>query len=173
MDFQLCVCSLCQTRGWETNCRAIDSGLPKHMHTGEEWFVFGWREYGILAALLITYLLLVFTKNLPTMASFKDFTDTINTAGGHIVLLSLFSGWFFVTAMRFFLHVLGLPDDVITKHDAIIMTGVGFLTGTAFGGAWGALIKTMSGGKANGTTPPPTNGPDTLTATVTPEKDGK
>lgn len=138
------------------------------MHTGEEWFTLGWHEYAALVIFLAVFLVLVFSRRI-SMAAFKDFTDTINTAGGHIVLLSLFSGWFFVTAMRFFLHVLGLPDEVITKHDAIIMTGVGFLTGTAFGGAWGALIKTMSGGKANGGGPPP--GPDTLTATVTPEKE--
>ena len=120
------------------------------MHTGEEWFQIGWQGYAVLGTLLFVYLVLVFTRRLPSMASFKDFADTINSAGGHIIILSLFSGWFFVSAMRFFFHVLGLPDEVITKHDAIIMTGVGFLTGTAFGGAWGALIKTMSGGKANG-----------------------
>jgi hypothetical protein len=121
------------------------------MHTGEEWFQFGWPAFGLFVLLLAVYLFLVLTNKMPTMSSFKDFADTINSAGGHIIILSIFSGWFFTTAMRFFFHVLGLPDEVITKHDAIIMTGVGFLTGTAFGGAWGALIKTMSGGKANGT----------------------
>lgn len=122
-------------------------------HSGEEWFQIGWQQYAFLATILVVYLVLVFSNRLPTMESFQKFTDTINSAGGHIIILSLFSGWFFLTAMRFFLHVLGLPDETITKHDAIIMTGVGFLTGTAFGGAWGALIKTMSGGKANGGVP--------------------
>lgn len=123
-------------------------------HTGEEWFQIGWQQYVFLAVLALVYLLMVATRRLPSMDSFQKFTDTINSAGGHIIILSLFSAWFFATAMRFFFHVLSLPDEVITKHDAIIMTGVGFLTGTAFGGAWGALIKTMSGGKANGGGPP-------------------
>lgn len=134
------------------------------MHTGEEWFQFGWPQYIFFGAALVVYLVLVFGNKLPSMKSFQEFTDTINSAGGHIIILSIFSGWFFLTAMRFFFHVLGLPDEMVTKHEAIIMTGVGFLTGTAFGGAWGALIKTMSGGKANGGTP----APDTLTASFVP-----
>ena len=140
------------------------------MHSGEEWFTFNWQQYAVFGALLLTYLLLVFSRRLPAMSSFQEFADTINTAGGHIVILSLFSAWFFLTAMRFFFHVLGLPEETITKQNAVIMTAIAFLTGTAFGGAWGALIKTMSGGKAsNGN-----SGPDTLTPTLTPEngKDG-
>jgi len=136
------------------------------MHTGEEWFKAGWPEYLFLSLVLTIVLILVFSKRGPTMKSFQDFIDTINTAGGHIVILTLFTAWFFVSAMRFFFHTLGLPDEVITKHDAIIMNAVSFLTGSAFGGAWGALIKTMSGGKANGT--PPATKPDTLNVEFTP-----
>jgi hypothetical protein len=135
-------------------------------HSGEEWFQIGWQQYAVLGTLVLVYLVLVFGNKLPAMKSFQEFTDTINSAGGHIIILSIFSGWFFLTAMRFFFHVLGLPDEVVTKNNAVIMTAIAFLTGTAFGGAWGALIKTMSGGKANGGTP---GGPDTLTPTLTPE----
>ena len=123
------------------------------MHTGEEWFTFGWPQALIFFALIGIHLLLVFSNKMPSMASFKDFADTINSAGGHIILLSLFSGWFFISAMRFFFHTLNLPDEVISKHEALVMNAVSFLTGSAFGGAWGALIKTMSGGKANGDGP--------------------
>ena len=129
------------------------------MHSGEEWFTFSWQDYAVFALVVAVYLILVFRNKLPGMATFKDFTDTINTAGGHLIILTLFSLYFFRTAMRFFLHVLGLPDEVVTKNNAIIMTGIAFLTGTAFGGAWAALIKTMTGGKAvgdvgNGSSPP-------------------
>jgi hypothetical protein len=125
------------------------------MHSGEEWFTFNWVDYAIFALTVATYLILVFRNKLPGMPAFKDFTDTINTAGGHILILTLFSLYFFRTTMRFFLHVLGLPDVVVTKQNAVIMTGIAFLTGTAFGGAWSALLKTMTGGRANGTPPPP------------------
>jgi hypothetical protein len=116
----------------------------------EKWFAFGWEQFLVLTMLLLVYLLLVFTNKLPSVGSFKDVADTINTAGGHIIILTLFSAWFFEVAMRFIFHVINLPDDIVTKRDAEIMTGMGFVTGTAFGGAWGALLKTMSGGKANG-----------------------
>jgi len=139
------------------------------MHTGEEWFRIGWQEYVAVGTLLIVYLVMVYTRRLPSMKSFQEFADTINSAGGHIIILSIFSGWFFVSAMRFFFHSFNLPDEIITKHEALVLNAVSFLTGTAFGGAWGALIKTMSGGKANGGAPPPVNAPDTLTATLTPE----
>lgn len=122
-------------------------------HTGEEWFSFGWPQILIVVLAAIIYLLLVFSNKLPSMASFKDFTDTINSSGGHIIILTLFCAWFFVAAMRFFFHVLSMPGDTITKENALIMLGVTFVTGTAFGGAWSALLKTMSGNKANGVSP--------------------
>jgi hypothetical protein len=123
--------------------------------TGEEWFTFGWPHALILGLLTLIYLLLTFANKLPSMASFKDFTDTINSAGGHIIILTLFSAWFFVASMRLIFHIMAMPEELITKQNAIIMAGVGFVTGTAFGGAWGALLKTMSGVKANGVYPPP------------------
>jgi hypothetical protein len=119
-------------------------------HTGEEWFAPGPPMYIALGICVLVYLLLTFTRRLPQMNSFKEFADVINSAGGHILILTLFSAWFFAVAMRFFFHVLGLTDEIITKHEAIVMTGIGFVTGTAFGGAWGALLKTMTGGQANG-----------------------
>jgi hypothetical protein len=148
----------------------IGQGVPAH--TGEEWFTFGWPQYALVALIVVAYLVLVFYNKLPTMASFKDFVDAINTAGGHIFILTLFAGWFFVSSMRFLFHILNMPDEVITKHDAVIMGGIEFVTGTAFGGAWGALIKTMSGGKANGTTPPPSDPPAAPAAPATPPPPG-
>jgi hypothetical protein len=136
--------------------------------TGEEWFTFGWPHALILGLLTLIYLLLTFANKLPSMASFKDFADTINSAGGHIIILTLFSAWFFVAAMRFFFHILAMPGDTITKENALVMIGVTFVTGTAFGGAWGALLKTMSGVKANGVAPSPT--PDIPVAAPTIEE---
>jgi hypothetical protein len=120
------------------------------MHTGEEFFRFTWMEYTFLIVIVAVYLLLVFRNKLPGMGAFKDFTDTINTAGGHILILTLFSLYFFKAAMQFFYHVMSLPEATVTKSNAVIMTGIAFLTGNAFGGAFASLLKTMTGGKANG-----------------------
>lgn len=117
-------------------------------------FGLGWPHLAVTILIFLTYLLLVFTNRLPTMQSVKDLADTVNTAGGHLILLALFSWYFFGVAMQFIYHVLAMPEEIITKQNAVVMMSIAFVTGTAFGGAWGALLKTMSGGKANGLLPP-------------------
>ncbi len=129
-----------------------DSGNP---------FQFSWQEYAIWGTLVTVFLVLTYTKRLPSMEAFKSFVDAINSAGGHILLLALFSIYFFKVSMQYIYHVLNLPDDVVSKQNAIIMVGIGFVTGTAFGGSWAALLKTMTGAKANGTTPNEVKPPDT------------
>jgi hypothetical protein len=138
------------------------------MHTGEEWFSLHLPQYIMLAVLFLGYMVLTFSDRLPKMSSFKDFLDAVNSAGGHIFLLTLLTLWSIKIAMQFFYHILSLPD-VMTKDQAIVTAGITFVQGTLAGTFIGALLKTMSGGKANGTTLPPA--PDTLTPTLTPEKD--
>ena len=123
------------------------------MSTGEEWFRFGWHEYSVLLVILGVYLLLSFRDKLPSMRSFKDFLDAINSAGGHIFILALFSVYSIKITMQFIYHILSLPGDMVTKQQAVISTGLGIAQGLLLGNFIGALIKTMSGGKANGTTP--------------------
>lgn len=140
------------------------------MNSGEELLTFGWHEYAVMITFLVVYLLMMFSKNLPSMAAFKDFTDTINSAGGHIILLALFSFFSIRITMHYIFWVIALPGDVVTKSQATIAVGLTTVTSGFSGTFIGALLKTMSGGKANGNTP--SNGaPDTLTATVTPEKE--
>ena len=115
---------------------------------------FGLYHLWFFGFIVCVYLLLVFTDRLPSIDSVRSFADVINSAGGHILVLAAFSAWFFDVAIKFIFHILGLPDEMVTKHDAIIMTAIGFVTGTAFGGAWSALLKTMSGGQANGVPKP-------------------
>jgi hypothetical protein len=137
-----------------------------------EWnpFAFSWGQYAIWGGIAAIYLILVFGRKLPSMRTFKDFLDAINSAGGHIFLLSVFSIYFFKVAMQFIYHVLAIQTNSVSKSDAIIMAGITFVTGTAFGGAWGALLKTMTGAKANGATP----APDKLDVSFVPaEESGK
>lgn len=120
------------------------------MHSGEEWFTVGWPEYGMLILFLLCYMVLALRNKLPTMQAFKDFADVINSAGGNILLLGLFTAWAIRIAMQFFYHLLALPDDRLSKADAIVTAGIAFVTGSIFGTFAGALIKTLTGGKANG-----------------------
>jgi hypothetical protein len=140
-------------------------------HTGEEFFTIGWPEYGLLVICVVCFTVLALRRALPSMAAFKDFADVINSAGGNILLLSLFTGWSVKIAMQFFYHLLALPDDRLSKADAIVTAGIAFVTGTMFGTFAGALIKTLSGGKANGN--PPAAAPDTLTVGFVPPDGAK
>jgi len=123
-------------------------------HTGEEFFTWAWPQYAILAALLICYMVLSFRNKLPPMSAFKEFLDSVNSSGGHIFILLILTVWSIRIAMQFFYHLMGLPEDVIGKNQAIQTAGITFVQGTLAGTFIGALLKTMSGGKAETTEPP-------------------
>lgn len=119
-------------------------------HTGEEWFQLQWPQYAMLGVLLLSYLLLALKNRLPRMAAFKEFLDAVNSAGGHIFILTLLTAWSIKIAMQFFYHLLSLDTETVSKADALVTAGVTFVTGTLAGTFIGALLKTMSGGRANG-----------------------
>src|SRR6266478_4887379 len=137
------------------------------MHTGEEFFNWSWPQYSLIAAIMLSYLVLSFANRLPSMSSFKEFADIINSSGGNIILLVLLTVWSIKIAMQFFYHLLAMPVDEFDKASSFITAGITYVQGGLSGMFIGALIKTLTGGKAvNG----PSGGPDTLTPTLTPEK---
>ena len=126
------------------------------LFVGESPRLFSGYHYAVLGTLLLCYIFMAHYKLLPSSQGFKDFMDTINSAGGHIVILSVFTYVAIRFAMHFIYWVISLPGDVITKQQAQIAVGIAFVTGSLFGTFSAALIKTMSGGKANGSTVPTT-----------------
>jgi hypothetical protein len=142
------------------------------MHSGEEWFTLGAKEYIALGVLLAVYLILALSRRLPSMSGFKDFTDTINTAGGHLVLLLLMIAMAVKVTFQLFYHTLGLllesPDAKISVVQAVINQMLTFCTTTLIMLPLGAFIKGMTGGKAtngNGGT----NGGGIVQAPVVPD----
>lgn len=123
-----------------------------------------WPEYAFIVLVLLLWAFMAYRNKLPNMQAFKDFADVINSAGGNILLLTGFTAWSLSISMRFFYYLLALPDDRLSKSDAIVTAGITFVTGSVFGLFAGALIKTLTGGKANGTLPVP----DKLAASVVP-----
>lgn len=116
------------------------------MHSGEDFFIWGWQQYLLILVFLAAYLFLALREKLPSMDSFKRFTDTINSAGGHIIILTILTCYATKITMQLFYHVIGLPDEQFTKTQAIISMGTSFATGTLVGLPMGALLKTMTGG---------------------------
>ena len=133
--------------------------------------IFTWYHFAAFCGLLIIYLIAARLKLLPSIQGFKDFADAFNSAGMHILLLSLFSAWSITIAMRYIYYVLTLPGDTLTKGQATIAVGMSLVTGGLTGTFIGALLKTMSGGKANGSGPAPPASTPNLDVTFVPGTD--
>lgn len=134
------------------------------MHTVPDfyhWTVTGVSTFGIL---LLVWLILMLSRRAPEISTVRTFLDMVSDRGGVIVLLGGMSLYFFISAMRFFYVALDLMiEKKLDAQNAIVLMGIQFVTGTAFGGSFGAMLKTM-----NGNAPPPSNTTTTTTSTTTP-----
>jgi hypothetical protein len=138
------------------------------MHSGEEFFIWAWQQYAMILVFLAAYLFLAFAGRLPSMDAFRKFADTINSAGGHILILLTLTVYAIKITMQFFYHVIGLPEESFTKAQTMISMAATTCTGTLIGLPMGALLKTMTGGynipksgdaPANGTAAAPASVP--------------
>lgn len=143
--------------------------LLLQVHEGEslylanKWDMIG---FGVLSVLL---LLLIFSDRIPSIGTIREFVEIINTRGGNILLLGFFVWIFFRSAMLFIYHVMAIADSAgpIDKAQAVVVSGLGFVTGSAFGGAFGALLKTMNPqGEAPKSAPPGVTQEETVTKTT-------
>jgi hypothetical protein len=102
----------------------------------------------VVASVVIALLwfLLFWFNRLPSMSAFIDAANVLNSKGGNLLLLAMMSSWFFYEALRFSYHLIDLMiANKLTANNAIALSMFSFVTGTAFGGAFGALLKGMSG----------------------------
>jgi hypothetical protein len=89
---------------------------------------------------------LALAKKLPTVQGFSDFVHVLNTPGGLILVLGIMTMVFFEAAIRMFYHCIYLvTQGKLDEKSAVLMMGIQFVTGAAFGGAAGVLYKTMDG----------------------------
>jgi hypothetical protein len=116
------------------------------VHEGESLYLANkWDLIGF-CLLSVILLLLIFSDRVPSIGTIREFVEIINTRGGNILLLGFFVWIFFRSAALFIYHVMAMADQAgpIDKAQAVITSGLGFFTGSAFGGAFGALLKTMN-----------------------------
>jgi|SRR6516164_9332551 len=101
----------------------------------------------VLVAIFVLYLL----GKLPGMDQFKQFATVADTHGGNIAILAFFSIFFFCVGLAFSYYVVDLLEDkTITPDNTMVMLLIQWITGTAFGGTMGALIKTLNSERRNG-----------------------
>lgn len=100
---------------------------------------------GLLFILLATAILLYLMHRYEPK-QLRELVSILNTKGGNILLLSFFSMAFFYSSMQMFYFGLNLiVDKKISPENAVLLMGIAFVTGSAFGGAFGALITMLSG----------------------------
>lgn len=119
--------------------------------------------FPILATLLVVVLLGAF-KLWPSIDTLNALANLMNTKGGNILLLGFLSIFFFLIGIRFIYWTLErMIENKLTVDNAMIMLGVNFVTGTAFGGAFSSMLKTMTGESA----PSMPGTKETTTSTIT------
>jgi len=110
--------------------------------------IFGLSGWYIGAVLLVVvWMALLYTKRQPEVSSMREFVGLLNSRGGVILVLMGLAVYFFRTGIELFYFILSqLRDGKLTEQNAIALMALQFVTGTAFGGAFGALLSVMTGG---------------------------
>jgi hypothetical protein len=113
-----------------------------------------WDLYIGLGAVL--YLVLAIANKLPAVESIRRLMSALDDRGGNIVVLVALTVWFFAQAIYMFYYAINMiGSGKIDGKDAVLLMGLQFVTGVAFGGSFGALLKTLNGQVS--TSPPSPN----------------
>jgi hypothetical protein len=98
----------------------------------------------ILIFLLLAYIL--WRYGMPSLEEWETLVRLLNTKGGIILLLWITSLIFFAVGMRMvYWGVNMMLDNKLSSDNALILSAFNWITGAAFGGAFSAMIKTMTG----------------------------
>jgi uncharacterized membrane protein len=101
--------------------------------------------YVLLGALLVLGIV-VWRKAWPSAQVTHDLVELMNTKGGIIILLWITSMIFFFVGMKMvYWGVNRMLEGKLSTDNALILSAFNWITGSAFGGAFGALLKTMVG----------------------------
>ena len=92
------------------------------------------------------YALFLYLGKLPSIDSIQALANVVNTKGGNILALGMFSLVFFFTGLGLIYWSLNrMMEGKLTVDNAVLMMGLSWISGTAFGGAFSSMLKVMSG----------------------------
>ena len=110
------------------------------------WGQFLKPETVILIFSLIAIAVFIWFKKYPPMEDIASLSNVLNSRGGNILVLIILSILFFQVGMKFMYYLMDLiVQNKLSPDNAMAMLGIQWCTGAAFGGAFGALLKTMTG----------------------------
>lgn len=128
----------------------------------------------VCAPFLLAFILIWFNK-LPAPIIVKHYLSALNERGGNILILFLLSTWFFAASQRMFYYAFwAMEEKKLEPENAVLMMGLQWAMGTAFGGAVSVLYKTMTGSDSitRASDSPRTPGSTVATVTVPPGASG-
>ena len=103
-------------------------------------------EIDLLGLVILTYLLVAFIRYKPSVRDIHDLVEMANTKGGIILILWITSLVFFVAGLRMSYWGITLqkehPGDTTMAY---LNAAFNWISGSAFAGAFGAMIATMKG----------------------------
>lgn len=105
----------------------------------------------IIIGAFVLLLILIFTNRIPTLQTFRIAMRALNDRGGNILVLLILTGWFFHASLGLFYYAIeAMKHKELDDKSAVLLMGLQFVTGVAFGGVFGALLKTMTGSDSQG-----------------------
>lgn len=115
----------------------------------------------VLIGAVIVYLVLAYRRLLPSVDSLQSLATVANTKGGNILVLLFLTLVFFFTGIGLIYWSLNrMVEGKLSADNAVLMMGLSFVLGTAFGGSFSSMLKVMSGED-----PKPTPGTTTTSTT--------
>lgn len=120
------------------------------------------------ACLLMAFILFVSGK-MPSVHAWTDFMNALNTKGGNIFVLIIFTFWSLSMSVKFLYYAVNLVQSgKLTPDNALLTFGETMLFGTITGTFMGALVKTMSGETGTAPAKPPVVNSDVPAPTPAP-----
>jgi len=105
-----------------------------------------WEAQVLFLILFGTWAVMQWYDKLPSPHTIQDLFTVLNSRSGNIVMLAVASVYFFTQSLRLFYVLMDYSrDGKIGQDNAFALMALQFVTSTAFGGAFGALLKTMTG----------------------------
>lgn len=137
-------------------------------------FLTQWVNWIAIVLIIVLLAILQFAKRLPSREGAIDMIGALNSRGGNILVLAGLSIWFFQVGMKFMYYLIEMVSaKKLDDSNSLAMLGIQWITGAAFGGAFGALLKTMTGDNTmsiKALSPAPVESPKTEAAPVAPEQ---
>lgn len=102
----------------------------------------GWAI--VVASVVAAWLVLLWANKLPHVKGIKYLLSALNDAGGHIFVLLILTLVTFYASLHLFYHAIDLiVNKRIAEENGVMMMGLTWASGQAFGLFAGALLKTM------------------------------